>query len=216
MDSPFDNDCIYTVVPGEVEKTIADAEEPYECYWIMFRGVLAERFIKKCGIPLQNSVLKFNKNPECAEIIKKALYQQGSVSSMSEACAMQSAFYELMALHTSNKPSKVVCTTAQNIADFIQMNYHHKFKISELAEEFHYTRNHLFVLFKEEFGISPVDYLINVRIDKAKIFLTNQDHNLSVKEISNSVGFEDPLYFSRLFRKRTGMSPTEYRKSKKS
>ena len=102
--------------------------------------------------------------------------------------------------------------TAQKIADFIQMNYHRRFKISQLAEKFHYTRNHMFVLFKREFGVSPIEYLINVRLDKAKMFLTNEDYNLSVKEISDAVGFEDPLYFSRLFRKRTGMSPTEYKK----
>ena len=100
MSSNFDNQCIYTVVPGEVERTTADREELYECYWVMFRGILAERFLKQSGIPLHNSVLSFDKNLECAEIIKKALYQQACESGLAEACVMQSAFYELMALHT--------------------------------------------------------------------------------------------------------------------
>lgn len=217
MDEEMDNTCGYVVVPGEVEKNEADSEEPYECYWIMFRGELSDVFLRKVGLDIHNSVFKFDKNRQCAEIIKKALFHELCNDSASEACVIQAAFYEIIALHMSGKSSelKPAAATAERIADFIKKNYHHQLRISEIAEKFHYTRNHLFALFKKEYGMSPQDYLLNYRLEKAKLLLSNQRHKLIIKEISDAVGFEDPLYFSRLFRKRVGMSPTEYKKRHK-
>ena len=64
-------------------------------------------------------------------------------------------------------------------------------------------------LFTEAFGISPYRYLLNVRISQAKYLLTQT--NLSVTEIAKSVGYEDPFYFSRIFKKTLGVSPKVYR-----
>ena len=217
MDEEINTDGGYLVVPGEIEKCEADPENPYECYWIMFRGELADLFLKKIGLDTHNSVFKFDKNRECAEIIKKALYNYHCGDSASEACIIQSAFYEIIALHMSGKASEAVPSSemADSIASFIRKNYQHRLKVSEIAEKFHYTRNHLFALFKKEYGISPQEYLLNYRIEKAKQLLSNKQHNLIIKEIADSVGFDDPLYFSRIFRKRVGVSPTEYKKTHK-
>ena len=58
--------------------------------------------------------------------------------------------------------------------------------------------------------MSPMQYIISLRISMAKGYLENSAKNIS--EISNEVGYDNALYFSRLFRKYTGMTPTEYRK----
>lgn len=65
-------------------------------------------------------------------------------------------------------------------------------------------------LFKEETGINFIEYVNKLRIDKAKELL-NSDGNMSIKEICMEVGFSDPNYFSRQFKKYAGISPTEYR-----
>ena len=66
--------------------------------------------------------------------------------------------------------------------------------------------------FKSIMKISPMQYIISLRIAMAKGYLENSAKNIS--EISNEVGYENALYFSRLFRKYTGMTPTEYRKKR--
>ena len=64
--------------------------------------------------------------------------------------------------------------------------------------------------FKGVMKMSPMQYIISLRISMAKGYLENSSKNIS--EISNEVGYDNALYFSRLFRKYTGMTPTEYRK----
>ena len=64
-------------------------------------------------------------------------------------------------------------------------------------------------LFKKEVGISPHKYITDVRIRQAKYLLEYSD--LNINEVSVSVGFEDALYFSRMFKKYTGVSPQKYK-----
>ena len=81
----------------------------------------------------------------------------------------------------------------------------------ELAKKLHYTRNHLYKLFKKEYGVSPSEYMMALRIEKAKMLFHDQTKTLSVSNVAYAVGFADPLYFSRIFRQRTGASPTEFK-----
>lgn len=65
--------------------------------------------------------------------------------------------------------------------------------------------------FKENFHTSPMQYLLSVRICQATELLETSNYNIT--QIANIVGYDDPLYFSRLYSKVKGVSPTEYRKS---
>jgi YesN/AraC family two-component response regulator len=67
--------------------------------------------------------------------------------------------------------------------------------------------------FKSVMKMSPMQYIIALRISTAKGYLENSSKNIA--EISYEIGYGNPLYFSRLFRKSTGMTPTEYRKRNK-
>ncbi|MHB8128188.1 MAG: helix-turn-helix domain-containing protein, partial [Mobilitalea sp.] len=64
-------------------------------------------------------------------------------------------------------------------------------------------------LFKEETGENFIEYLTNIRIEKAKKLLQNRD--VSIKNICVDTGYSDPNYFSRIFKKQVGVTPTEYR-----
>ena len=78
------------------------------------------------------------------------------------------------------------------------------------AEEHLMSVNWFIHSFKGVMKMSPMQYIISLRISMAKGYLENSSKNIS--EISNEVGYDNALYFSRLFRKYTGMTPTEYRK----
>ena len=65
-------------------------------------------------------------------------------------------------------------------------------------------------IFKEETGVTPVEYLLDIRIEKAKDLLL---HNFAVNEVANKVGFPDPYYFSKVFKKKTGISPKDYKRT---
>jgi YesN/AraC family two-component response regulator len=66
-------------------------------------------------------------------------------------------------------------------------------------------------IFKEETGESPINYLIKIRLEKAKDILLNSDSG-SIKNIANQVGYDDVYHFSKLFKKYYGISPLYYKK----
>ncbi len=214
---PFDKNCGYLVVPGEVENIVADDKEPYESYWVIFKGTLAPDILKICGLEHRCHVFRFDHNEKCAQIIRKAVFDIQPENNYSEAFSLHAAFNEVVAVHanTVKHASASSNFTAKDLAMIFEKGYQQDLKIEKLAESFHYSRNHLYTLFKEEYGISPQEYLLNTRIDKAKELLADSSINLSIKEISYAVGFKDQFYFSKLFRKKTKLSPMQYKISVK-
>jgi AraC-like DNA-binding protein len=85
-----------------------------------------------------------------------------------------------------------------------------KITLSQLANRHHISIELLIRIFKKTLGISPIQYLIQMRIDEAKqLLLLSQD---PIATIAEKVGFEDQLYFSRVFKKKVGITPSQFRK----
>jgi len=86
------------------------------------------------------------------------------------------------------------------------------FKITDTKIAIPFSFDYFRLLFKKEMGCTPIDYLNKVRISNAKNLLNNNFYqkNLSISTISSMCGFLDPFYFSRSFKKHTGMSPSEW------
>ena len=94
---------------------------------------------------------------------------------------------------------------------YIRSHYMKPITIGDIADALNKNASYFSHLFKKEAGISCIDYLTNVRIEKSKHLLATT--NLLTYEISEKVGFTEYRYFSKQFKKSTGMSPTEYRNS---
>jgi AraC-like DNA-binding protein len=87
------------------------------------------------------------------------------------------------------------------------------FDVSEEIEKSGYSKDHFRRCFKEETGLTPLEHLTVLRINRAKKLLCSTPRQ-SVELIAESCGFSDTFYFSRVFKKSVGLSPSEYRKSK--
>ncbi|MCW9130941.1 bifunctional transcriptional activator/DNA repair enzyme AdaA [Bacillus paramycoides] len=96
------------------------------------------------------------------------------------------------------------------IKEYIQKHYCDALTLDLLAEMCHGSPYHLQRTFKKIVGISPIEYIQQFRITKATEYLSHT--NQSIIEISTAVGIENPEYFATLFKKKTGFTPTEYRK----
>lgn len=216
LDCDFDESNGYFVVPNELEIIKSDKENPYECYWIMFKGDGAGELLEKLNLK-HNCVFSVDNKQDCIDCIKEVLFKNDYSNEAEEAYAIQSALYKIISIHMKSAEIDEINTpsVAAVIAKTIKRNYRDPMKIAEIAKEFNISRNYMYTVFKKEYGISPQEYLIRRRIEKSKQLLTNNGARLSIKEISNAVGFENPLYFSRLFHARTGVSPSQYRKGEK-
>lgn len=97
----------------------------------------------------------------------------------------------------------------KKVKTYLKNNFMNELSQSKVAEEVTISPHYLSKLFKDETGISFVEYLTDVRLENAKDLL--KSGHFSVKEICFRVGYTDPNYFSRLFKKVVGVSPTQYK-----
>lgn len=215
MGRPFEQGWGYTVVPNRLETIESDPDCPYESYWIAFRGSLAPKLLADCGLPADNAVFEFAQTAQCAAVIHRYLYSAPSANEDAEACRLLACLYELAALHLEQQVRLAPTRTkdAEQIARFLERNYHKNLKIKDVADQFFLSQNYMYTLFKRQYGVSPQEYLIALRIEKARQLLEAGDDKLTVKAVAASVGFENPLYFSRSFHQRVGQSPTQFRKA---
>lgn len=93
---------------------------------------------------------------------------------------------------------------------YITENYSEPLTLESIAQSLNYSTSYLSIQFKQSTGCSPIDYFIQVRIEKARILLI--ETNVSLREIAANVGYHDVYYFSRLFKKRVGVSPGQFRR----
>ena len=210
MHKSFSSGDCYIVVPNEKEIVEADPTDPHECAWVVFRGAGAYSLLEKCGLPRHNAVFSFEHTAECAALIQKNLAETPP-NFFAEAAKMQAVLWELFAIHMgSAKKPAADYDVSENVARLIEENYQRPLKICEMAEKFHISQSHLTASFKKKYGVPPQEYLLSVRMERAKNLLKN--HNTSIKEAALSVGIENPLYFSRLFHKKVGYPPSLQKK----
>lgn len=87
--------------------------------------------------------------------------------------------------------------------------YESDYDINPLIKETGYSKSHFHKLFHDTTGVSPIEYIHEHRIDRAKKMLL-ESHDYTIKEIATACGYNDVYYFSRLFRKSTGIPPSQY------
>ncbi|UKS28488.1 response regulator [Paenibacillus sp. HWE-109] len=92
----------------------------------------------------------------------------------------------------------------------IEEKYSTSFKMSDLAKEVNFTEPYLSSLFKKETGETMIDYMIRIRMKKARELL--KDPTVKIYEVADAIGYSDPNYFAKLFKKIEGIYPQEYRK----
>lgn len=110
---------------------------------------------------------------------------------------------------SAEEPPTVLPKAIADAKRFMEMNFSERLTLSAIAEVAHCHPSHLERLFKRFLGCPPIEYLLEVRISKAKEFLENPDLNIS--EIAAEVGFDSVQYFSLVFKKLVGFPPRHYR-----
>ena len=110
-----------------------------------------------------------------------------------------------------NEVAEKPVTLSDRIADFLNRNYTEPFSAKMLEREFFLSYKHMAAVFKKETGKTMQQYHTALRMNEACRLLKST--LLPIGEVSEKIGYQDMLYFSRCFRSFTGMSPTEYRRS---
>lgn len=105
-----------------------------------------------------------------------------------------------------NRNEQLIC---DSIIKKLTENIYGSLTLSDVCENVHFSKSHIKTLFKRNTGYSIMDYYTHLKLERAKILIREGD--LSVSDISGLLGYSSIHYFSRLFKQKTGFSPTEYK-----
>ena len=209
---------MFILKDGEEAYYRSDEEEPWSYCWVTYNGSDARRITEEIGfregiyildtsIPAEGffeTVRRMHLRPEMNRI--NELYQKGIMIEYL-AMAMEAGGHGAEADEKRrHRPTEEYMERA---ASFIHYNYR-TIEVKDLVRFIGFSRGYLTTAFKRVYGISVQEYLLRVRMQKAKELLKATE--LQIQEIGARVGYEDQLNFSRIFRKYEGISPSEYRR----
>lgn len=219
--SSFDlgeGDC-FLIHPEELVTYASDVAEPWRYRWIAFTGAEAAGLVHRAGFTPERPVLRDGKNSIIPQLLRRVLQAFQSKKTSSHLLSL-GLLHELMAeaQETLVKDSTIpfgeagVQRIVKQMIHYMTSQYAHPVSIEQMCSSLGYNRAYLSRIFKKETGITPVTYLLKLRIDKSRQLLRERPE-LSIEQIAASVGLTDPLYFSRQFRRFHHESPSEYRRS---
>ena len=130
------------------------------------------------------------------------------------------AYMEILIIRLMRNTALSIPTEPQTIAGnrqcaavrrYIDLHFKEPLTLEQLAEEAHMNKYYLSHAFKQEYGVSPISYMISRRVEESKYLLAETD--LSMSQIAQLLGFSSLSYFSQVFRRTQDLSPMEYRQS---
>ena len=194
----------FVIFPNTVVKYQADTKDPWHYAWVVFNGDEAKSVLEDLGVSVKKPVITSVDCKRAVELIRKMPRERGGV--LSENLMFSSLLYELFSLLAENKTDdKTENIYLAAATRFVRAHYHEEVTVESLAAHVGISRKYLFAVFKHNLGISPKDYIIDYRMKKAREFL--EDGKLSVAQVAYSVGYKDPLTFSRMFKAKMGVAP---------
>ena len=202
--------------PGEPQVYYYYAIDKSEVYWVHFTGWKVEEYLERYELPHDENVFYTGVSPDYPwiynQMIRELQLQRVNHEDMI-SLYMHHIFITINRYIKERRETKNdTINDIERAAHYFKDNYNKQISIEQYAEEHLMSVNWFIHNFKSVIKMSPMQYIISLRISMAKGYLANSTKNIA--EISNEVGYENALYFSRLFRKYTGMTPTEYRKKR--
>lgn len=200
--------------PEEIQKYVYYLEDNPEVFWIHFTGSDVKNILAYHGISLDEHVFYCGVLPDYKALFRKII-QELQLCRYGYEDYIASLFNDILLLvdrqqHEQKKATGNVQEQIERAAAYFNENYNTKISIDDYAESLHISTNWFIHNFKQYTGMSPAQYILSLRMVKAQSLLERTTYN--IKEISEIVGYENPLYFSRVFKKEIGKSPAQYRK----
>lgn len=205
---------VFVLFDGMEMEYRPDNGASWQYAWVTLGGKNVLSHLKEAGF-FRNPVRQCSCSlDDFVEILDNML--SSAEPSLSNELRRNSYLYELLSLlvepeqpqkeSSFNIPQDVY---VQNAVQYIHRNYSH-IKVNDIASHIGINRSYLTTIFKNKLSVSPQEYLVSYRLNKARQLLQTTD--LCIQEIAFRVGYDNPLTFSKMFKNTFGMSPKNYRK----
>lgn len=203
---------VFLYPPGVPQDYYYVLQEKPDIYWIHFTGRGADQLLTSLGLITAQPMLLQAKE-ELSELFEKIIaelrMERSSCTEMAEMYLRQLLILIARNYYSDERVKRGYHSMFDEVINQLHHEYQKDIAVSSLADHYHISCCWFIREFKRYTGYSPKQYLTNLRLQNAKELLNN--HSLSVSEVANLVGYDNQLYFSRIFRKYIGLSPREYR-----
>lgn len=206
----------FLICPGILTYYKADTVDPWQYSWIGFHGIKAESCLREAGLAREHPVF----HSQGDDMIENCFQEMTSAYYLKRGSMMKRMAYLYLFLYrlTQSCPQNPYDTSAESKQDlyitetlhFMEANYSRKLTVEMIARHVGLNRSYLSALFREALGKPISEYLMEFRIRKACELLS--DDSLSISNVAYSVGYTDPLLFSKIFRRIEGCPPSQFRK----
>ncbi len=201
--------------PKEEQRYYYYGIDQTEVYWVHFTGGNVKNILRKYGIADDVHVIHTGTSLEYKRLFLQMIQELKLCKEDYEELLVNYLQQLLISIHRliKSKPkgkNSLLMHEMDSAVQYFHKNYNQPICIDTFAESCHMSVSWFIRNFKAYTGVTPTQYLLSLRISNAQTLLENTDYNIT--EIAEIVGYDNPLYFSRLFKKQSGMSPSEFRK----
>lgn len=201
----------YYILPKNIAHSYGSSlDDPWSIYWVHFSGsaaeVLYERFVSNVDIlpTIPYDPVNVSAFDQVFNLSESDLGAQEIEILHIRLLQFISAF-----IYTGSRTCDEEEDDIQRSIAFMKSNLDKNMLIKELASRVNYSVSRYSELFRKRTGYAPIQYFLQLKIQKSCQYLYFT--KMTVKEICKEIGFDDPYYFSRMFRKQMNISPTQYR-----
>jgi len=191
------------------------AKDKPEVYWVHFTGGDVKNILRRYEIPLDNPVFYSGSSSTYAYLFKEMINElQTCRVGYQELLEMYLRQIFLLVQRSRQERKPTVSSYIQEEMEYARRyfneHYNEPISIEEYAQSRGMSVSWFLRNFKQITTMSPMQYILSIRMNNAVSLLETTDYNIT--EISAIIGYDNPLYFSRIFRKQIGMSPSDFRK----
>lgn len=205
----------FLICPGDVTYYQADRDDPWSYSWVGFDGYKAASSLRQANMTADSPIFELAEPDGIWPIFE--LLEDAKKLSAGRELRLIGAVYMFLSYLAEYAAGERTSAQAglqelyvRAAAEYIDKNFARRMSIEELAAYIGLNRSYLCAIFKAEMQQSPQQYLIRCRMERACELLAGSA--LAIGDISRSVGYDDPLVFSKMFAKLIGLPPREYRK----
>lgn len=210
---------IFVTPPGIEVYYYADPDDPWYYTWVSFGGSKASLYLEKAGITEAHPVRDTYIEPEEFFAYTEKILDHHELTIANEL-TRTALLYEILALlvrsqqqnqiehHHTPEPDYAPDLYVRHAVEYIHEHYT-DVRVQDIAAYIGITRSYLTHIFKQKLHVSPQEYLLNYRLEEGRRLLCAT--KLSIQEVAEQIGYDNPLTFSKIFKNTFGLSPKHYR-----